>query len=156
MFSFIFLYILSLSIYTRTSLVAQMVKNLPVSARGIRDLSSIPGSGRFPGEGNGNPLHYSCLENPMDGGVWWAAVHGVAKSQIRLSDFTFTFHFGESEKEFHGQRNLARYSLCGHKESDLTNTYIQNIIICVCILFIYIYLYIPNFLMYILYYDFIT
>ena len=75
-----------------------MAKNMPVSARGVRDLSSIPGSGRFPGEGNGNPLHYSCLENPMDGGVWWAAVHGVAKSQTRLSNFTFTFHFGESEK----------------------------------------------------------
>ena len=81
MFSFIFLYILYLYIYPRTSLVAQMAKNMPVSARGVRDLSSIPGSGRFPGEGNGNPLHYSCLENPMDGGVWWAAVHGVAKSQ---------------------------------------------------------------------------
>ena len=45
------------------------------------------------GEGNGTPLQYSCLENPMDGGDWWAAVHGVAKSQTRLSDFTFTFHF---------------------------------------------------------------
>ena len=45
------------------------------------------------GEGNGTPLQYSCLENPMDGGAWWAAVHGVAKSQTRLSDFTFTFHF---------------------------------------------------------------
>ena len=44
-------------------------------------------------EGNGTPLQYSCLENPMDGGAWWAAVHGVAKSQIPLSDFTFTFHF---------------------------------------------------------------
>ena len=43
------------------------------------------------GEGNGNPLQYSCLENPMDGGAWWATVHGVAKSQTRLSDFTFTF-----------------------------------------------------------------
>ena len=42
------------------------------------------------GEGNGNPLQYSCLENPMDGGVWWATDHGVAKSQTRLSDFTFT------------------------------------------------------------------
>ena len=49
---------------------------------------SIPGSGRSPGEGNGNPLQYSCLENPMDGGAWWATVHGVAKSQTRLSDFT--------------------------------------------------------------------
>ena len=44
------------------------------------------------GEGSGTQLHYSCLENPMDGGGWWAAVHGVAKNQTRLSDFTFTFH----------------------------------------------------------------
>ena len=45
------------------------------------------------GKGNGTPLQYSCLENPMDGEAWWAAVHGVAKSWTRLSDFTFTFHF---------------------------------------------------------------
>ena len=45
------------------------------------------------GESNGTPLQYSCLENPMDGGAWWAVVHGVVKSQTRLSDFTFTFHF---------------------------------------------------------------
>ena len=50
------------------------------------------------GEGNGNPLQYSYLGNPMDGGAWWAAVHGVAKSQTRLSDFTFTFHFYALEK----------------------------------------------------------
>ena len=50
-------------------------------------------------EGNGTPLQYSCLENPMDGGAWWAAVHGVARSQTRLSDFTFTFHFQALEKE---------------------------------------------------------
>ena len=55
------------------------------------DLGSIPGLGRSPGEGNGNPLQYSCLENPMGGGAWWATVHGVAKSRTRLSDFTFTF-----------------------------------------------------------------
>jgi len=48
------------------------------------------------GEGNGTPLQYSCLENPMDGGAWWAAVHGVAKSWARLSDFAFTFHFSLS------------------------------------------------------------
>ena len=48
------------------------------------------GSGRSPGEGNGNPLQYSCLENHMEGGAWWATVHGVAKSRTRLSDFTFT------------------------------------------------------------------
>jgi len=51
------------------------------------------------GEGNGTPPQYSCLENPMDGGAWWAAVHGVAKSRTRLSDFTFTFHFHALEKE---------------------------------------------------------
>ena len=51
------------------------------------------------GEGNGTPLQYSCLENPMDGGAWWAAVHGVAKSQTGLSDFTLTFHFHALEKE---------------------------------------------------------
>ena len=62
-----------------------------VSACNVGDLGSIPGSGRFPGEGNVTPLQYSCLENPMDGGAWWATVHGVAKSQTRLSDFTFTF-----------------------------------------------------------------
>ena len=55
------------------------------------DLGSIPGSGRPPGEGNGNPLQYPCLENPMDGGSWSATVHGVAKSQTGLRDFTFTF-----------------------------------------------------------------
>ena len=55
------------------------------------DLGSIPGSGRSPGEGNGNPLQYSCLENPMDGGAWWATYSPpVAKSRTRLSDFTFT------------------------------------------------------------------
>ena len=59
-----------------------------VSACNAGDLGSIPGSGRSPGEGNGNPLQYSCLENPMDGGAWWATVHGVAKSWTRLSDFT--------------------------------------------------------------------
>jgi len=52
-----------------------------------------------PGDGNGTPLQYSCLENPMDGGAWWAAVHGVSKSRTQLSDFTFTFHFHALEKE---------------------------------------------------------
>ena len=62
------------------------------SACNAGDLASIPGLGRSPGEGNGNPLQYSCLENPMDGGAWWATVHGVAKSQTWLSDFT-SLHF---------------------------------------------------------------
>ena len=58
-----------------------MVKNPPVNAGDSRDAGSIPGWGRSPGEVNGNPLHYSCLENPMDRGAWQVAVHGVAKSQ---------------------------------------------------------------------------
>ena len=64
------------------------------SACNAGDLGLIPGSGRSPGEENGNPLQYSCLENPMDGGAWRATVHGVARSQTRLSDFTFTFKKG--------------------------------------------------------------
>ena len=56
------------------------------SACKVGDPGLIPGSGRSPGEGNGNPLQYPCLENLMDRGAWWAAVHGVAKSQARLSD----------------------------------------------------------------------
>ena len=62
------------------------------SARSAGDPGLIPGLGRSPGEGNGNPLQYSCLKNPMDRGAWWATVHGVAKSRTRLSDFTFTFN----------------------------------------------------------------
>ena len=50
-------------------------------------------------EGSDNPLQYSCLENPMDGGAWWAAVHGIVKNRARLSDFPFTFHFPALEKE---------------------------------------------------------
>ena len=63
--------------------MAQRLKPLPA----MPDL--IPGSERSPGEGNGNPLQYSCLENPRDGGAWWAAIYGVAQSWTRLSDFTF-------------------------------------------------------------------
>ena len=63
--------------------MAQMVKNLPAM---WETMGSIPGSGRYPGEGNGNPLQYSCLENSMDSGAWGAIVHGVAKSQTTMSD----------------------------------------------------------------------
>ena len=56
------------------------VKNLHANAGDVKDAGLIPGLGRSPGKGNGNPLLYSCLENPMDRGAWWAAVHGVAKS----------------------------------------------------------------------------
>ena len=91
------------------------------------DPGSIPGLGRSPGEGNGNPLQYYCLENPMDGRACWSAVHGVARSQTRLSNFTFThwrrkwqptpvFLPGESQ----GWRSLVGCRLWGHTKSDTT------------------------------------
>ena len=64
------------------SQVALVVKNPPVNAGDIRDLGSVPGSGRSPGGGHGNPLQYSCLENPMDRGAPWATVHRVAESDM--------------------------------------------------------------------------
>ena len=68
------------------------------------------------GEGNGNPLHHSCLENPTDGGAWWAAVHGVAKSWTRLSDFTFSFHFHTLEKEIATHSNVLAWRIPGTVE----------------------------------------
>ena len=70
----------------------------------------------FYGEGNGTPLQYSCLENPMDGGAWWAAVHGVAKSWTRLSDFTFTFHFHALEKEMATPSSVLAWRIPGTGE----------------------------------------
>ena len=61
-------------------------KEFACNAGDITDMCLIPGSGRSPGGGLGKPLQYSCLENPMDRGAWWATVHGAAKSQTRLSD----------------------------------------------------------------------
>ena len=65
-----------------------VVKHLPANAAEIRTVGLIPGSGRPPGAESANPLQYSCLGNPMDGGTWYATVHGVAKSQTQRSDFT--------------------------------------------------------------------
>ena len=64
--------------------MALVEKNPPANARDIRDMGFIPGSGRSPGEGNGNPFQYSCLKNATDRGAWWAIVHGVTKSQTGL------------------------------------------------------------------------
>ena len=65
------------------------------------------------GEGNGTPLQYSCLENPMDGGAWWAAVHGVAMSRTWLSDFTFTLHFPALEKEMATHSSVLAWRIPG-------------------------------------------
>ena len=80
-----------------------------------------------PGESNGTPLQYSCLENPTDGGAWWAAVHGAVKSRTRLSDFTFTFHFHALEKEMATDSSILAWRIPGtaepgggRTESDMT------------------------------------
>ena len=75
---------------------SNMLKDLRACAHILTDLLALV---HTLGEGNGTPLQYPCLENPMDGGAWWAAFHGVTKSQTRMSDFTFTFHFRALEKE---------------------------------------------------------
>ncbi len=90
-----------------------MVKNPPANA-GVA--GSIPGLGRSPGGGHGTSLQYSCLENPMDRGAWWATVHGVAKSRIRLSDFTFTFHFHALEKEMATHSSVLAWRIPGMGE----------------------------------------
>ena len=68
------------------------------------------------GEGNGNPLQCSCLENPRDGGAWWASVNGVAQSQTRLSDFSFTFHFYALEKEMTTHSSVLAWRIPGTEE----------------------------------------
>ena len=93
-----------------------MVKNLPASGGDAGDTGSIPGSGGSPGEGNGKALQYSCLENPMDGGAWLAAVYGVARSRTRLSDLTFTFHFHALEKEMATHSSVLAWRIPGMGE----------------------------------------
>ena len=90
-----------------------------VSAYNMGDPGSIPGLGRSPGEGNGNPLQCSRLENPMGGGPWWAIIHGVAKSRTRLSDFTFEMaaHFS----------TLAWTSPCTEKPGGLQSMGLQRV-----------------------------
>ena len=82
--SFIFINRMLTTISDGASQVVLVVKKLPAYAGDIRDVGLIPGSGRSPGGGHGKPLQYSCLENPMDGGAWWATVCRVANSQTRL------------------------------------------------------------------------
>ena len=87
MFLFI-LFLFGHAMWHRASQVALEVKNPPANAGDKRDVGSIPGLGRSPNEGNGNPLLYFCLENPRDRAVWWAAVQRVAKSSTRLKQLS--------------------------------------------------------------------
>ena len=99
--------------------------------KGQEKTTFIEGTRQLDREGNGNPLQYACLENPRDRGAWWAAVHGVAKSRARLSDFTSTLHFHALEKALaptpvllpgksQGQRSLVGGHLWGRTELDTT------------------------------------
>ena len=89
------------------------VKNPPANAG---DLGPIPESGRSGGGGHGYLLQYSCLENPMDGGTWKAAVHGVAEGKTRLSDFTLTFHIHALKKEMATHSSVLAWRIPGMGE----------------------------------------
>ena len=78
--------------YTRTSQVALVLKNLPANAGDVRDVVSISGSGRSPGGGHGNPLQYSCLENSPGQRTWWATAHSVTQSQTQLKKLSTHTH----------------------------------------------------------------
>ena len=101
-------------VYTEDQgLVSRLISHLgPIWFKWVCSMSS----GRCYGEGNGNPLQYSCLENPMDGGVWEAAVHGVAQSRTWLSYFTFTFHFHALEKEMATHSSVLAWRIPGTEE----------------------------------------
>ena len=101
-------------------LLLDLVGSKLAGLRGLQGMKERDGSRRYVWricnqaggrEGNGTPLRYSCLENPMDGGAWWAAVLGVAKSWTRLSDFTFTFHFHALEKEMATHCNVLAWRI---------------------------------------------
>ena len=96
---------------------AKWWKNLPANTEDLRDASLVPGSGRYPGGSHNNPLQYSCLENPMDRGTWWATVHGVAKSRTRLSDFTFTVH---------STGNYSQYPVKNHNGKEYQGEYAHS------------------------------
>ena len=87
-----------------------------VSVYDVGDPGLIHGLGRSLGEGNGNPLQHSCLENPMDGGAWKAAVHGVTEGRTRLSNFTFMFHFHALEKEMATHSSVLDWRIPGTGE----------------------------------------
>ena len=103
--------------------VVLVVKSMPANAGDFRDAGSIPGSGRSPGGGHGNPFQYSCLENPMDRGTWWATVHEVAGSQTLLRHFHFRYPFDEKKQS---QKHCNRISKNSHiqQKTEIWFTYI--------------------------------
>ena len=118
--------------------VVPVVKTLPASTGDARDVGLVPGWGRFPGVGNGNPLQYSCLENSMDRGTWWATVHGVAKSWTQLSICACDMLLQTSPALYEG-RNLVFSSLTsemiGLKDAALTGPSLSVLSIYRCRIF---------------------
>ena len=94
----------------------QSTKQLPMLYSSFSLVIFFTDGSIYIGEGNGTPLQYSCLENPMDGGAWWAAVHGVSKSRTWLSDLTFTFHFHALEKEMAAHSSVLAWRIPGMGE----------------------------------------
>ena len=92
--------------------MALVVKSLPANTGDLRDAGSIPGLGRSPGGGHSNPLQYSCLENPMGRGAWWATVHRVSKSQTRLK--RLSMHTCTQVKNLRSKENLAQSFVSEH------------------------------------------
>ena len=108
-YCFLFSFLRSTSGYLPLDLViSSLLSSLKIKNNVVYFLTS--------GEGNGTPLQYSCLENPVDRGAWWAAVHGVTRSQTRLSDFSFTFHFHALEKEMATHSSVLAWRIPGTEE----------------------------------------
>ena len=95
---------------------AEVKERMPFTKRKNADLLNCRTLYGVPGESDGTTLQYSCLENPMDGGAWWAAVHGVTKSQTQLSDFPFTFHLYALEKEMATHSSVLAWRIPGTGE----------------------------------------
>ena len=101
--------------YTHLNAEFQRIERRDKKASLSDQCKEIEGNNRM-GKTSGTPLQYSCLENPMDGGAWWAAVQGVAKSQTRLSDFPLTFHFDALEKEMATHSSVLAWRIPGMGE----------------------------------------
>ena len=107
--------------------MASLVAERTESAYSAGDPGLIPGLGRSPGEGNGNPRHYSCLENPMDRGAWRATVHGVTKSQTQWSDFTFFHYYNRHHPGPYKYQLSSLLSLNSHSKDRRQNKYIGKL-----------------------------
>ena len=110
-------------VHTQHTHCGKLCKGVLVTGKSYTPTSTFLTSGKYlytsthlHGEGNGTPLQYSCLENPMDRGAWWAAVHGVSRNRTRLRDLTFTFHFHALEKEMAPHSSVLAWRIPGTGE----------------------------------------